>query len=159
MALALGVLGEQKASVMALGSRSLWGYLGNYRLAAPLRRDENSLLNSFRRKLSPTMQRHTISRQNESLDNLVEFCRRVDEDLKMQQQSRRNTAYALFSYTPTRTVTPSPRLYRPPRPLSKRLLPQRPTGPRLTRTPSPVHRRHEPTRPPPNASNSRLKNI
>jgi hypothetical protein len=31
-----------------------------YRLAAPLRRDESSLLNSFRRKLSPTMQRHTI---------------------------------------------------------------------------------------------------
>jgi hypothetical protein len=33
-----------------------------YRLAAPLRRDENSLLNSFRRKLSPTMQRHTYRR-------------------------------------------------------------------------------------------------
>jgi hypothetical protein len=32
-----------------------------YCLAAPLRRDENSLLNSFRRKLSPTMQRHTLA--------------------------------------------------------------------------------------------------
>ena len=31
-----------------------------YRLAALLRRDESSLLNSFRRKLSRTMQRHVI---------------------------------------------------------------------------------------------------
>jgi hypothetical protein len=77
-----------------------------YRLAAPLRRDENSLLNSFRRKLSPTMQRHTIGRQNESLDDLIEFCRRIDDDLKMQQQSRRNTAYTPSSRTPTRTATP-----------------------------------------------------
>lgn len=79
-----------------------------YRLSAPLRRDENSLLNSFRRKLSPTMQRHTIGRQNESLDGLIEFCRRVDDDLKLQQQQpRRNAAHAPFSRSSTRTVTPS----------------------------------------------------
>ena len=76
-----------------------------YRLTAPLRRDENSLLNSFRRKLSPTMQRLTIGRQNESLDDLIEFCRRIDDDLKMQQQSRRNTANTPSSRTPTRTST------------------------------------------------------
>ena len=75
-----------------------------YRLAAPLRRDENSLLNSFRRKLSPTMQRHTIGRQNESLEDLIEFCRRVDDDLKLQQQSRRNAAYTPFSRPPKQTT-------------------------------------------------------
>ena len=77
-----------------------------YRLAAPLRRDENSLLNSFRRKLSPTMQRHVIGRQNESLEDLIEFCRRVDDDLKIQRQSRRNAAYIPFSHTSKRTAFP-----------------------------------------------------
>jgi hypothetical protein len=39
----------------------------------------------------------------------MEFCRRIDDDLKMQQQSRRNTAYAPFSRTSTRTATsPTP---------------------------------------------------
>jgi hypothetical protein len=56
-----------------------------YRLAAPLRRDENSLLSSFRRKLSPTIQRYMIGRPHESLESLIEFCRRVDDDLKLQQ--------------------------------------------------------------------------
>jgi hypothetical protein len=79
---------------------------GFYRLAAPLRRDENSLLNSFRRKLFPTMQRHVIGRQNESLEELVEFCRRVDDDLKIQQQSRRNAAYTPFPHTSKRTAFP-----------------------------------------------------
>jgi hypothetical protein len=80
-----------------------------YRLAAPLRRDENSLLNSFRRKLSPTMQRHTIGHQNESLENLIEFCRRVDDDLKLHQQSRRNAAYVPSSRQSKRTATsPTP---------------------------------------------------
>jgi Zinc knuckle len=79
-----------------------------YRLAAPLRRDENSLLSSFRRKLSPTMQRYMIGRPYESLESLIEFCRRVDDDLKLQQQqSRRNITYAPFSRSSTRTVTPA----------------------------------------------------
>jgi hypothetical protein len=77
-----------------------------YRLATLLRRDENSLLNSFRRKLSPTMQRHVIGRQNELLRDLIEFCRQVDDDLKLQRQSRRNTAYAPFSHTSKRTASP-----------------------------------------------------
>jgi hypothetical protein len=81
-----------------------------YRLSAPLRRDEGSLLNSFRRKLSPTMQRLTIGRQNDSLEDLIEFCRRVDDDLKIQQQSRRNassTPSSRSSHSATRTVSPS----------------------------------------------------
>jgi hypothetical protein len=79
-----------------------------YRLAAPLRRDESSLLNSFRCKLSPTMQRHVIDRQNESLEDLFEFCRRVDSDLKLQRQSRRNAAYAPFSHASKRTASSPP---------------------------------------------------
>jgi hypothetical protein len=55
-----------------------------YRLIAPLRRDKNSLLNFFRRKLSPTIQRYMIGRPYESLESLIEFCRRVDDDLKLQ---------------------------------------------------------------------------
>jgi Zinc knuckle len=98
-----------------------------YRLSAPLRRDESSLLNSFRRKLSPTMQRLTIGRQNDSLEDLIEFCRRVDDDLKIQQQSRRNvssTPSSRSSRPATRTVSPS--------------TPTTPTSARTTTTPAPA---------------------
>jgi Zinc knuckle len=98
-----------------------------YRLSAPLRRDEGSLLNSFRRKLSPTMQRLTIGRQNDSLEDLIEFCRRVDDDLKIQQQSRRNvssTPSSRASRPATRTVSPS--------------TPTAPTPTRTTTTPAPA---------------------
>jgi hypothetical protein len=54
------------------------------------------------------MQRYMINRPYESLESLIEFCRRVDDDLKLQQQqSRRNTTYAPFSRSSTRTVTPA----------------------------------------------------
>jgi hypothetical protein len=55
-----------------------------YRLTAPLRRDKNSLLSFFRRKLSPTIQRYMINRPYESLKSLIKFYRCVDDDLKLQ---------------------------------------------------------------------------
>lgn len=97
-----------RASLNPLGNTDFTAFVTEfYRLSTPLRRDENSLLNSFRRKLSPTMQHHIISRQNESLDDLIEICRRVDDDLKLQQRSRRNAAYAPFSRPSTLTATPT----------------------------------------------------
>jgi hypothetical protein len=55
-----------------------------HRLAAPLRRDDQSLLADFRRKISPTLQRAALGRTNDTLATFIEFYRAVDSDLKIQ---------------------------------------------------------------------------
>jgi hypothetical protein len=51
------------------------------------------------------MQCHIIGHQNESLEDLIELCRRLDDELKLLQQSRRNAAYVPFSHTSKRTAS------------------------------------------------------
>jgi hypothetical protein len=79
-----------------------------YRLSAPLHRDSSSLINSFRRKLSPTMRRLIMGRSNDTLSALIAFCRRLDVDLKLEQQIARknnlNVPIARF-FTPRSTGT------------------------------------------------------
>ncbi len=84
-----------------------------HRLAAPLRRDDQSLLADFRRKISSTLQRAALGRTNDTLASFIEFCRAVDSDLKIQQQMRKDTSIpqrktTTNATTSTANATPTP---------------------------------------------------
>ena len=62
-----------------------------YYLSALLYRDSFSLINSFRRKLSPIIKKLIINRTDEIINTLITYYRRLDIDLKIKQQiTRRN---------------------------------------------------------------------
>lgn len=62
-----------------------------YRLSGPLRRDESSLIAAFKNKVTNQMYNFIIGKQKNSLTDLIEYCREVDEDLKAKQSRLGNT--------------------------------------------------------------------